>query len=127
MVRGLPTCFLPAMRGVGFVKASQPPVEVVVSDRSLKCLRPSDREPHLSCCFGTGLDQLGKSFLLQVPCIAVVENMCYFEADGKKYFPFGQGSGQKASKAKPQFPFFRDICSATDFWGGQSPKNRHTM
>ncbi len=30
---------------------------------------------------------------LQVPSIAVVENMCYFEGDGKRYYPFGQGSG----------------------------------
>ncbi|CAM6025626.1 unnamed protein product [Sphagnum balticum] len=30
---------------------------------------------------------------LKVPSIAVVENMCYFEGDGKRYYPFGQGSG----------------------------------
>ncbi|KAH7436873.1 hypothetical protein KP509_05G039700 [Ceratopteris richardii] len=32
---------------------------------------------------------------LKVPCIAVVENMCHFEADGKYYYPFGRGSGQE--------------------------------
>lgn len=29
----------------------------------------------------------------QVPCVAVVENMCHFDADGKRYYPFGRGSG----------------------------------
>ncbi|CAK7334900.1 unnamed protein product [Dovyalis caffra] len=29
---------------------------------------------------------------LKVPCIAVVENMCHFDADGKRYYPFGRGS-----------------------------------
>lgn len=31
---------------------------------------------------------------LKVPCVAVVENMCHFDADGKRYYPFGRGSGQ---------------------------------
>lgn len=35
---------------------------------------------------------------LVVPCVAVVENMSYFDGeDGKRYFPFGQGSGACAS------------------------------
>ncbi|GFY80879.1 ATP binding protein [Actinidia rufa] len=28
---------------------------------------------------------------LKVPCVAVVENMCHFDADGKRYYPFGRG------------------------------------
>lgn len=32
---------------------------------------------------------------LKVPCIAVVENMCHFDADGKRYYPFGKGSGSQ--------------------------------
>ncbi|CAM6113373.1 unnamed protein product [Calypogeia fissa] len=32
---------------------------------------------------------------LKVPCIAVVENMCYFDGDDKRYFPYGKGSGAK--------------------------------
>lgn len=33
--------------------------------------------------------------VLKVPCIAVVENMCYFDADGKRHYPFGEGSGSQ--------------------------------
>lgn len=32
---------------------------------------------------------------IQVPCVAVVENMCHFDADGKRYYPFGRGSGSQ--------------------------------
>uniref|UniRef100_A0A803MQ42 Fe-S cluster assembly factor HCF101, chloroplastic n=1 Tax=Chenopodium quinoa TaxID=63459 RepID=A0A803MQ42_CHEQI len=28
---------------------------------------------------------------LKVPCVAVVENMCHFDADGKRFYPFGRG------------------------------------
>ncbi|KAL8237043.1 hypothetical protein R6Q59_018124 [Mikania micrantha] len=31
----------------------------------------------------------------QVPCVAVVENMCHFDADGKRFYPFGRGSGSQ--------------------------------
>ncbi|KAK4781245.1 hypothetical protein SAY87_017351 [Trapa incisa] len=32
---------------------------------------------------------------LKVPCVAVVENMCHFDADGKRHYPFGRGSGSQ--------------------------------
>ncbi|CAI9779924.1 unnamed protein product [Fraxinus pennsylvanica] len=32
---------------------------------------------------------------LKVPCVAVVENMCHFDADGQRYYPFGRGSGSQ--------------------------------
>ncbi|XP_017608511.1 fe-S cluster assembly factor HCF101, chloroplastic [Gossypium arboreum] len=32
---------------------------------------------------------------LKVPCVAVVENMSHFDADGKRYYPFGRGSGSQ--------------------------------
>lgn len=30
-----------------------------------------------------------------MPCVAVVENMSHFDADGKRYYPFGRGSGSQ--------------------------------
>ena len=33
---------------------------------------------------------------LNVPCVSVVENMSYFDGDdGKRYYPFGAGSGER--------------------------------
>lgn len=33
---------------------------------------------------------------MEVPCVAISENMSYFDGDdGKRYYPFGEGSGQR--------------------------------
>lgn len=52
-----------------------------------------------------------KSF--QVPCVAVVENMCRFDADGKRYYPFGRGSGSQACSWSQDF---LDFSSMVDYW-----------
>lgn len=56
---------------------------------------------------------------LQVPCVAVVENMSYFDADNKRYHPFGQGSGARIQRdfGLPnlvQLPILPDVSAAGD-------------
>lgn len=43
---------------------------------------------------------------VQVPCVAVVENMCHFDADGKRYYPFGRGSGSQACSLSKNLIFY---------------------
>ncbi|MEW5302528.1 MAG: hypothetical protein WDW36_005305 [Sanguina aurantia] len=56
---------------------------------------------------------------LVVPCVAVVENMSYFDADGKRYYPFGTGSGERIQRdfGLPhliRFPIVADLSAAGD-------------
>lgn len=57
---------------------------------------------------------------VQVPCVAAVENMSYFDGDdGKRYYPFGSGSGERVRDdfGVPhllRFPISSAISSAGD-------------
>jgi len=57
---------------------------------------------------------------MAVPCVAVVENMSYFDGDdGKRYYPFGAGSGERIQKEfglpnLVRFPILADLSAASD-------------
>ncbi|KAL3148584.1 hypothetical protein ABBQ38_014015 [Trebouxia sp. C0009 RCD-2024] len=56
---------------------------------------------------------------LAVPCVAVVENMSYFEVDGVRHLPFGAGSGDRIVRdfGLPnlvRFPIIADLSAAGD-------------
>ncbi|GFH10841.1 uncharacterized protein HaLaN_06233 [Haematococcus lacustris] len=56
---------------------------------------------------------------LLVPCVAVVENMAFFEVDGVRHHPFGQGSGDRIQRdfGLPnlvRFPIVPDLSAAGD-------------
>ena len=59
-----------------------------------------------------------------MPCVAVVENMSYFDGDdGQRYFPFGRGSGDRivqdfGLRNLVRFPIVADLSAAGD---GASP------
>ncbi|CAN4096366.1 unnamed protein product [Withania somnifera] len=53
---------------------------------------------------------------LKVPCVAVVENMCHFDADGKRYYPFGRGSGSQQFGIPHLFDF---PIQPADEWTGE--------
>lgn len=56
---------------------------------------------------------------LQVPCVAVVENMSFFEVDGVRHRPFGEGAGARICADFGlanflQFPIVPDLSAAGD-------------
>lgn len=57
---------------------------------------------------------------LEVPCVAVVENMSFFDGnDGTRYYPFGEGSGERIQREfglpnLVRFPIVPDLSSAGD-------------
>jgi NUBPL iron-transfer P-loop NTPase len=57
---------------------------------------PCGSEESIWCC--RAKQQLAVCCWLQVPCIAVVENMSWFEAAGTRHFPFGQGAGERIQR-----------------------------
>jgi len=56
---------------------------------------------------------------LKVPCVAIAENMSYFDGDGKRYYPFGRGSGDRIQRDfgvenLVRFPIVPDLSEAGD-------------
>ena len=54
-----------------------------------------------------------------MPCVAVVENMSFFEVDGVRHFPFGRGSGDRivadfGLQNLVRFPIVPDLSAAGD-------------
>lgn len=66
---------------------------------------------------------------LAVPCVAIVENMSYFDGnDGTRYYPFGTGSGERIQKEfglpnLVRFPILPDLSAAGD--GGRPMVAEH--
>lgn len=56
---------------------------------------------------------------VMVPCVAIVENMSYFEVDGVRHLPFGAGSGERIAsdfglKNLIKFPILPELSTAGD-------------